>query len=83
MSSLVRYVPQWFPGGGFKKKARAWGKSWEDCATIPFKEVSKAFVSPLSLDLIRALHPLHLLENVSGRRHGGPIFYRILAIKDQ
>jgi hypothetical protein len=46
---IVRYIPEWFPGGGFKKKARVWKKGWLDSAIIPFKEASKAFVSSSSL----------------------------------
>ncbi|KAG2070224.1 cytochrome P450 [Suillus decipiens] len=32
-------VPEWFPGAGFKRLARAWSKAREDMVTIPYKLV--------------------------------------------
>jgi len=40
---LLKYVPDWFPGAGFKKKAKLWGKGFHDSYDIPFEEVSKSF----------------------------------------
>ncbi|KAF8504989.1 cytochrome P450 [Hysterangium stoloniferum] len=38
---LLRHVPEWFPGAGFKKTARIWRKTVTDMPTIPFKFVKK------------------------------------------
>jgi len=42
-SYLVKYIPGWFPGAGFKRKAKLWGKGVHDSFEIPFEEVSKSF----------------------------------------
>ncbi|KAF8509773.1 cytochrome P450 [Hysterangium stoloniferum] len=38
---LLRHLPEWFPGAGFKKKARIWRKTVTDMPTIPFQFVKK------------------------------------------
>ncbi|KAF8523692.1 cytochrome P450 [Hysterangium stoloniferum] len=38
---LLKYLPEWFPGAGFKKKARIWRKKVTDMPTIPFQFVKK------------------------------------------
>ncbi|KAJ3547606.1 hypothetical protein NM688_g5385 [Phlebia brevispora] len=38
---LLRYVPSWFPGGGFKKTAAQWRKNFEDAANFPFELVKR------------------------------------------
>jgi hypothetical protein len=42
---IVRHLPEWFPGAGFKKKARIWKKGVKDMPTIPFQFVKKELVS--------------------------------------
>lgn len=36
----VKYVPSWFPGAGFKRKAQAW-KNLENVANQPYEFVRK------------------------------------------
>ena len=53
---LLKYVPAWIPGAGFKKKARI----WKDCAIqlleIPFYVVQQKLVRNSSpLELLRPL----------------------------
>ncbi|ESK83209.1 cytochrome p450 [Moniliophthora roreri MCA 2997] len=36
----LKYIPDWFPGAAFKRKAKEWRKLYENMATIPF-EVTK------------------------------------------
>ncbi|KAH9476135.1 Cytochrome P450 monooxygenase COX2 [Psilocybe cubensis] len=40
----LKYVPSWFPGAGFKKKAAHWRRANEDLSQIPFKYVEQAMV---------------------------------------
>jgi hypothetical protein len=41
----VKYLPQWFPGAGFQRKAKIWRKIVLDMPTAPFQFVKKQFVS--------------------------------------
>ncbi|CAK5266685.1 unnamed protein product [Mycena citricolor] len=38
---ILRFVPGWFPGGGFQKKAKRWRKSIEALQDLPFREVER------------------------------------------
>ena len=54
----VKYVPEWFPGAGFKKFARVGKANIDHSITLPFQHVKTSFEvrespSPLS---IRALY---------------------------
>lgn len=40
----VRFVPNWFPGAGFKRKAEAWGKLLYSQALIPLNFVKREIV---------------------------------------
>lgn len=42
---ILRYVPQWFPGAGFKRLAAEWRKIQEDFHEVPFAAAMKALVS--------------------------------------
>ena len=46
--TLVRYLPEWLPGAGFKKQAREWGRIVSDFYDKPF-----AFVKH---QMVRATH---------------------------
>ena len=41
--STVKYVPEWFPGAGFKTFARIAKKDLDDSITPPFQYVKEAF----------------------------------------
>ena len=41
----VKYVPEWMPGAGFKKKARLWRKPTVEMSVTPLMAVKKAMVS--------------------------------------
>jgi hypothetical protein len=41
----VKYVPEWMPGAGFKKKAREWRKLSQAMINIPYDMVKEKFVS--------------------------------------
>jgi hypothetical protein len=45
MNLEVKYLPEWFPGAGFKRKAKAWRKRVLDMPTKPFQFVKKELVS--------------------------------------
>lgn len=42
---VVKHVPDWFPGSGFKKQAKIWNKVTTDCAEEPFRWVKESMVS--------------------------------------
>ncbi|RXW22176.1 hypothetical protein EST38_g3685 [Candolleomyces aberdarensis] len=39
---ILKYVPAWFPGASFKRKAREWRETIRETLEIPFAEVKKA-----------------------------------------
>lgn len=41
----VRFVPSWFPGAGFKRKARAWGKRYVELENLTHSWAMKQIVS--------------------------------------
>lgn len=44
---LLKYVPSWFPGAGFKRKAHEWRKWTRAMVEVPFRDAEKAVVSGL------------------------------------
>jgi hypothetical protein len=51
--SLVKYVPEWMPGAGFKRKAKEWRTLSQAMINVPYNMVKEKFVSGLSLRIIR------------------------------
>ncbi|KAJ5628173.1 hypothetical protein N7490_010401 [Penicillium lividum] len=45
MIPALKYVPAWFPGAGFKRKAQAWKKNLENTADIPYAFVQQRMKS--------------------------------------
>lgn len=43
--SPVKYIPSWFPGADFKRKAKLWRQESEDMLNLPFQEVKILSVS--------------------------------------
>jgi hypothetical protein len=43
--SLVKYVPDWMPGAGFKTKAKEWRKLSLAMINVPYDMVKEKFVS--------------------------------------
>jgi len=43
----VRYIPEWFPGGGFKKITREWGSNFHSAVEKPFMYVKEEMVNML------------------------------------
>jgi hypothetical protein len=41
----VKYLPEWFPGAGFKKKAKIWRKTVLNMPNAPFQFVKEQIVS--------------------------------------
>ena len=46
---VLKYVPDWFPGAGFKRKASRWRKINAEVAQKPFRFVTEQVVTTLSL----------------------------------
>ncbi|KAF8960427.1 cytochrome P450 [Flammula alnicola] len=44
---ILRYVPEYFPGAGFQKKAKAWRQIQEDFRELPFKATLQNMASGL------------------------------------
>ena len=62
---IVKYVPEWFPGAGFKTFARIAKKNIDDSITPPFLYVKESFEArgPPSMPFI---HVSYLLDRTSG-----------------
>lgn len=41
---VVRYVPEWMPGAGFKAKAREWRGHTENVLNMPYDKAKKDYV---------------------------------------
>lgn len=41
---VLKYVPEWMPGAGFKKKAKTWRKSAEGMINLPFETTKRNIV---------------------------------------
>ena len=52
---LLKYVPEWFPGASFQRKARRWHKLARRMVEQPYKEAKESIVSRLSLNPIPGL----------------------------
>jgi len=54
---ILKYTPEWFPGAGFQKEAKAGKKLARTMIEVPFEAVKKNFVRhPPYLQLILCLH---------------------------
>jgi hypothetical protein len=42
--SILKYVPSWFPGAGFQKKAARWKEATNTMAEKPFRHVQEQLV---------------------------------------
>ena len=40
----VRYIPEWVPGAGFKRKAAIWKAQFEQCVNTPYDWAKKQAV---------------------------------------
>jgi hypothetical protein len=58
--SLVKHVPEWIPGAGFKTKAKEWQKLSQAIINVPYDMVKEAekFVSGLSFTLFGSISQL-------------------------
>ena len=51
---ILKYVPSWFPGAGFQKKAARWKEAINTMAEKPFRHVQEQLVRVLFLFFERA-----------------------------
>ena len=42
--AIVRYVPQWFPGAEFRRKARSWASAVQNVPDMAYKQYQKSVV---------------------------------------
>ncbi len=66
----VRYLPLWFPGAGFKRKAAEWRALMQEFVDIPFEFVKQSMVCLPDL-AVKARHAL-IKKTLSERRHCEP-----------
>lgn len=57
---LLKYVPDWFPGASFKRKAREWYKLTRMMAAVPYADAKKRIVCVIGF-LERLSHLLSLI----------------------
>ena len=46
---ILKYVPSWFPGAGFKKKAERWRASFDNMLEKPYRRVIEDLARTTSL----------------------------------
>lgn len=72
----MRYLPEWFPGAGFKRKAFAARKIIQELLDTPYEMVKRAMV------IIATLIVFRLLTRMSGRWCGTPVLHHVPAGRD-
>ncbi|KAF8511729.1 putative CyP450 monooxygenase [Hysterangium stoloniferum] len=82
---ILKYLPEWFPGAGFQRKARIWRQIVDDMAEVPFQAVkvmmkdgkaqpslTSTLLEELSLtDDVDREHEERIIRNVTGMMYGG------------
>ena len=48
---ILKYVPSWFPGAGFQKKAARWRENIHIMADKPFRHVQEQFLQVFFFEL--------------------------------
>lgn len=62
----MRFVPEWFPGAEFKKKARLWSATLSDIVELPHKYVKQQLVN-IYIELGIKWHVLNgMLDKAAG-----------------
>ena len=67
LSQTVRYVPEWFPGAGWKTKAKRYAKLLDFMTETPHQFVKDQMVSVIT---IKQQGPLHFLLPLFIRGYG-------------
>ncbi|KAF8507550.1 cytochrome P450, partial [Gautieria morchelliformis] len=65
---ILKHVPEWFPGAGFKRKARIWRKSLTDMNVVPFEAAKLALNSGTAEPSFTSA----LLEEISAKGDAAP-----------
>src|ERR1700759_4816788 len=55
---ILKYIPEWVPGAGFKKKAREWKLVIQKLINVPFAAAKHRIVTRSLLELPSDLHVL-------------------------
>lgn len=56
----LRFIPEWFPGAGFKRQAREWRKDMEAMVEVPYAETKNQMVIPVQLSVFLILNDSQL-----------------------
>ncbi|KAK1224825.1 hypothetical protein PQX77_012236 [Marasmius sp. AFHP31] len=63
---ILKHVPAWFPGAGFKRKAREWSKMYIEMNVLPFEIVKKQMESGTAPPSFVSNGLAELYENPNG-----------------
>ena len=77
ISCKVRYVPSWFPGAGFKNKAKECAKMSEATRRLPWEAVMKSTVSTYPSPCLNC--NIISTDHVLGGRHRKAVVLYILS----
>jgi len=73
--SLVRHIPEWFPGAGWKKTAKEWSETVTEVSNRPHNHVKQQLVKIHVLDMIHFTINSDLNPSCwTGRRNSFGIF---------
>ncbi len=56
MIPILKYVPEWVPGAGFQRLAKAWKKETDDTFDLPWAAAKELFVSQIDFSFGRRLN---------------------------
>ncbi|KAJ2919996.1 hypothetical protein MD484_g420, partial [Candolleomyces efflorescens] len=59
---LLKYVPAWFPGASFKRKAREWYKLTRKMVEIPYEDAKRRIVRIIPLSLCPKMYLIFEIE---------------------
>lgn len=63
VAPVLRYVPSWLPGAGFKKTAEMWHKTLMEAVDMPYNLVKRRLVRELPLDYTAVKLTIHILHS--------------------
>jgi hypothetical protein len=68
---ILKHIPRWFPGAGFKRQAEEWLKLSRGMLELPFAETKRQMVRYLPLRQIQSM-----LQQTSGFRDRSTLLHR-------
>ncbi len=92
MLPILKYVPEWFPGAGFQRKAREWRVLAQRMVDLPFSgamrnivcivhEITAAYLSQSDLQEAGLFQPSFISYNLNTSNHHRDAAYHRRAVK--